>query len=79
MKNQKFGWHAIFLVDHSVEIMEFYFHLKKFREIIIPSHLGPQCGKLLQNAITLKNFREINSSNLFRKNVDLTEKMLIFP
>ena len=35
---------------------------------------------IIENAITLKLFREINSlfSNFFRKNVDLTEKMLIF-
>ena len=33
--------------------------LEKIREIIIPSHLVPQCEKLLQIMITLKNFREI--------------------
>ena len=38
-----------------------------------------QCGKLLENAITLKNFPWNQLfSNLFSKNVDLTEKMLIF-
>ena len=28
---------------------------------------------------SLKNFREINSSNFFNKNVNLTEKIVIFP
>ena len=38
-----------------------------------------QCGKVIENAITLKNFPlNQHSSNVFSKSVDLTEKMLIF-
>ena len=43
-----------------------------------------QCGKVLQNAITLKNFREINSlvtslvkTVIWRKNVDFPVKIVI--
>ena len=45
-----------------------------------PIQSGAQCGNVPKNAITLKKFPWNQFfSNFFRKTVDLTEKMLIFP
>ena len=69
-------------VYHSVEIPEIHSHHPHFwQEFSWKQRVSlTQWGKVLYNAITLKNIREINSldSNFFSKIIDLIKKMIIF-
>ena len=80
-----FLFHPQGLIESTVwKNKNFTLTVKIFREINSKfstfTRICTQCGKILENVITLLNFPWIQLfSNFFNKNVDLTEKLLIFP